>query len=188
MNDKPNQTMPKDRSALVVGLYFVCSVFFGIDIIVEVTLEFGDLGQISYFDALHLVMEILAEGALILAVILSLSSYFRLKETSEHSIDLVRSIRTGFDRALNQKFDDWGLTEAQKDIALLSARGESISQIAEIRDTRGGTVKAHLHNIYKKAAVGSRTELLAVLMDELLSSQAATGEEGEEMQAGYGAG
>ena len=172
----PTTSRANDRSAFVVGLYFLCSVFFGIDIIVEVTLEFNDLGKITYFDALHLIMEILAEAALILAVILSLSSYFRLKESSKHNRDLVKAIRTGFDKVLNQKFDDWELTEAQKDIALLSARGQSIAQIVEVRDTRDGTVKAHLHNIYKKANASSRTELLAVLMDELLSSQVATEE------------
>ena len=138
------------------------------------TLEVSDFNQFTYFDALHLVMEILAEAALILAVILSLSSYFRLKETSKHNRDLVNAIRTGFDQVLDKKFGEWELTEAQKDIALLSARGQSISEIAEVRHTRDGTVKAHLHNIYKKANVSSRTELLAVLMDELLSSQVAT--------------
>ena len=173
----PNKTQESDRSAFVVGLYFICSLFFGIDIIVEVTLEFNDFGQFTYFDALHLIMEVLAEAALILAVILSLSSYFRLKETSKHNRDLVKAIRTGFDKVLNQKFDAWELTDAQKDIALLSARGQSISEIADVRDTREGTVKAHLHNIYKKADVSSRTELLAVLMDELLTSQVATDED-----------
>jgi len=177
MRDNPKRSLSSERRAFVVGLYFVCSVVFGIDIIVEVTLEFSDFSQTSYYDVIHLLPKIIAEAALILAVILSLSSYFRLKETSDQSIDLVEPSRTGFDRILTRKFEEWELTEAQKDIALLSARGESISQIAEIRDTRGGTVKAHLHKIYKKASVSSRTELLAVLIDEMLSSQAATGED-----------
>ncbi len=141
-----------DRSVFVVGLYFICSLFFGIDIIAEVTLEFSDLSQISYFDALHLSMEVLVEIALILAVILSLSSYFRIKENAKQSQDLVQAIRTGFDDVLNQKFDAWELTDAQKDIALLSVRGQSITEIAETRQTRDGTVKAHLHNIYKRRA------------------------------------
>ena len=148
----------------------MCSVFFGIDLVVEITIELNKDELISFSEATHLILEMIAECGLILAVYLSLTSYGRLKEKAVHDEQVVTAIRTGFDRILEATFAEWSLTEAQKDIALLSVRGQSISEIAETRQTKAGTVKAHLHQIYQKASVGSRTELLAVLMDELLSS------------------
>ena len=47
---------------------------------------------------------------------------------------------------------------------------EKIAEIAAQRKRKDGTVKSDLHNVYAKASVGSRSDLLAMLMDELLHS------------------
>ncbi|MBT2132660.1 helix-turn-helix transcriptional regulator [Aliiroseovarius lamellibrachiae] len=160
-----------ERSAFIVALYFFCALAFGIDIILEIAPEMREGQHPSFLMTVHLVMELFAETALILAVILSFQSYFRLREISKHEFDLGHAIRTGFDKTLMEKFHVWSLTKSEREIAVLAVRGLSIAEISVHRKSKEGTVKSHLHNVYVKASVGSRSELLAVLMDELLYSQ-----------------
>lgn len=66
------------------------------------------------------------------------------------------------------QFKSWGLTPSECDVALLSLKGLRISEIAEYRSSREGTVKAHLNAIFKKANVSSRPELLATCLESFI--------------------
>ena len=44
----------------------------------------------------------------------------------------------------------------------------SVAEIADLRNTSQGTVKSQNSSIYRKAEVKTRTQLLGVLIDELL--------------------
>jgi two-component system, NarL family, nitrate/nitrite response regulator NarL len=57
------------------------------------------------------------------------------------------------------------LTRREQDVAQLVARGNRNKEIARMLDISEGTVKMHLHNLYDKLNVSSRTEL-AILMRE----------------------
>lgn len=69
---------------------------------------------------------------------------------------------------LEQQFDHWGLSAAERDVAMLTIKGFSVGEIAELRETSEGTVKSQNNSIYKKANVKSRTQLLGALIEELL--------------------
>ena len=53
-------------------------------------------------------------------------------------------------------------------MAWLSIKGFSTAEIAKIRKTSEGTVKAQGNGIYRKADVTGRTQLLSVLVEDLL--------------------
>jgi DNA-binding NarL/FixJ family response regulator len=55
------------------------------------------------------------------------------------------------------------LTDRQGRVATLVCRGLSNREIAKILGVTGGTVKIHLHEIYQKLGVHSRTELANAL-------------------------
>ena len=57
----------------------------------------------------------------------------------------------------------YGLTEREQQIALLFARGRSSARIAEELTLSDHTVKTHLQNIYAKAGLHSRQELLDLI-------------------------
>ena len=81
---------------------------------------------------------------------------------------LLRSAQGEFFEMLNLQFDRWGLSTAERDVALLTVKGLSVSEIAELRSTSQGTIKSQNNSIYRKAKVKSRTQLLGALIDELL--------------------
>lgn len=81
---------------------------------------------------------------------------------------LLRSAQGEFFEMLNVQFDRWQLTEAERDVALLTVKGMTVSEIADLRNTSAGTVKSQNNSIYRKARVRSRTQLLGKLIDQLL--------------------
>ena len=48
----------------------------------------------------------------------------------------------------------------------------SNNEIAELRGTSDGTVKAQLNAVYKKAGLESRTQLLGYFIEELMAKEA----------------
>lgn len=61
-----------------------------------------------------------------------------------------------------------GLTPAEKDVALFAIKGMSIAEIAMLRETSEGTVKAQTNAIYRKAGVSGRSQLLSLFIDDLM--------------------
>ena len=55
-----------------------------------------------------------------------------------------------------------------KPTAALMVKGLSIAEIAKVRGSAEGTVKAHLNAIYRKAEARNRAEVLSNIMDSLI--------------------
>jgi DNA-binding NarL/FixJ family response regulator len=58
-----------------------------------------------------------------------------------------------------------GLTSRETDVARLVARGRRNKEIARELGITEGTVKMHLHNLYEKFSIASRTELALLARD-----------------------
>jgi DNA-binding NarL/FixJ family response regulator len=56
-----------------------------------------------------------------------------------------------------------GLTKREHEVVRLATAGLRNQEIAERLDITEGTVKLHLHNVYQKLGVNSRTALVAHL-------------------------
>ena len=69
---------------------------------------------------------------------------------------------------LEERFGEWGLTPAERDVALFAIKGMSTAEIAVLRQTSEGTVKAQTNAIYRKAGVSGRSQLLSVFIDDLM--------------------
>ena len=66
------------------------------------------------------------------------------------------------------RLDEWGLTPAEKDVALFAIKGLSTADIAVLRATSEGTVKAQTNAIYRKAGVTGRPQLLSLFIDDMM--------------------
>ena len=69
---------------------------------------------------------------------------------------------------LEERFADWGLTPAERDVALFAIKGMSTAEIASLRNTSEGTVKAQTNAIYRKAGVSGRPQLLSLFIEDLM--------------------
>lgn len=81
----------------------------------------------------------------------------------------LRAASGAFGELLQERFIEWGLTPAERDVALFSIKGMSIQEIASLRSTSEGTVKAQTNAIYRKAGVSGRPQLLSLFIEDLMN-------------------
>ncbi len=74
---------------------------------------------------------------------------------------------------LEERFAEWGLTAAERDVALFAIKGMSTAEISTLRKTSEGTVKAQTNAIYRKAGVTGRPQLLSLFIDDLMRDDGA---------------
>lgn len=79
----------------------------------------------------------------------------------------------GLSAAVAQKFDDWGLTEAEADIAGMILKGASLKEIAQVRQTSQATIRQQAQAIYRKSGLANRSELAAYFLQDVFDMAAA---------------
>lgn len=62
---------------------------------------------------------------------------------------------------------DWGLSQAEADVAIFVVKGFSNAEIADMRGCAVATVKSQLGRIYHKSGLGSRYQLISFVTDEV---------------------
>jgi DNA-binding CsgD family transcriptional regulator len=71
-------------------------------------------------------------------------------------------------KVLQAQFEEWNLTQTEKEVALLLLKGLSFKEIAAVRNTLEKTVRQQASSIYKKAGVGGRHEFSAWFIEDIL--------------------
>jgi len=74
----------------------------------------------------------------------------------------------GLGAAIDAQFERWGLTPAERDVALLLLKGFSLKEIAELRSTGERTARQQSLAVYRKAGLAGRAELAAFFLEDLL--------------------
>jgi DNA-binding CsgD family transcriptional regulator len=87
-----------------------------------------------------------------------------------------RDLIQGLGAAIDQQLERWGLSPAEKDIALLLLKGLSHKEIAEIRQVGETTVRQQARAIYRKAGLSGRHDLAAFFLEDLLGPAASSGD------------
>jgi DNA-binding CsgD family transcriptional regulator len=153
---------------IILLVQFVCAFFFVGEIMASV---FGIAYQPLDWAFVELI-EIGAALGLILGVVLgglALRESFRRTRRAEEAL---RRASTAFMEVLEERFSEWGLTPAERDVALFAIKGLSTQEIATMRSTSEGTVKAQTNAIYRKAGVSGRPQLLSLFIDDLMDDTA----------------
>ncbi|WP_174803692.1 helix-turn-helix transcriptional regulator [Martelella limonii] len=76
--------------------------------------------------------------------------------------------RGDFVRIIETQFDIWGLTMAEREVGMLALKGIDLAEIARLRGSAQGTVRAQMTRIYAKAGVSGRAQFAAWFVEELL--------------------
>ena len=79
-------------------------------------------------------------------------------------------------------FDEWNLTEAERDVAMLILKGLDNESIAKVRNTATGTIRAQATSIYSKSGTHGRTEFVSLFLEELISGGLGEREKAETEQ------
>lgn len=145
--------------ALILVVQALAAVFFIAD--VGQDLLWGGLNPHSVLEAIVALALIIgtAFGALQMRQILN-----RIKQA-----ETAMSIASGalFD-LIEVRFQEWGLTPSEAEVALFTLKGLDIAEIAQARGSAEGTVRAQMTKVYAKAKVSGRGQLTSLFIEDLL--------------------
>ena len=147
------------------------AVLYAVSALIFLAELMGEITGVYLLSSSWLVHEITALVTLfgfILGGLMIWRGYAAINLRNREVEQTLRSARGEFFEMLSLQFDRWDLTEAERDVAMPTVKGMSVAEIADIRNTTQGTIKSQNNAIYRKAQVKGRTQLLGVLIDELL--------------------
>jgi len=117
------------------------------------------------------VIEIGAAVGLVLGLVLGALALRRSLRRQKHAEGQLRLASGAFMELMEERFQEWGLTPSERDVALFAIKGLSTLEIAQMRKTSEGTVKAQTNAIYRKADVSGRPQLLSLFIDDLMGEK-----------------
>ncbi len=161
MNTRARQL---DRKAagisVLVALQALASAFFLADLAGDIAAE--GMGA-------HLAIEALAACALLVAVVLGALQVRSLLSAARRDGTAVAAATGALADLINLRFGEWQLTAAEADVALFALKGFDIGEIAGLRGSAPGTIRAQLARVYAKAGVDSQSGLIALFLEELIA-------------------
>ena len=153
------------RATLLAGLILsqaLCALFFIGDVI-------RDFREGGLFTDPHLSLELIVAVVLIAGVIfLMVELRGMLSRMSEMRTGL-RIAQGHLAEVIEAFFDDWNLTSAERDVALMILKGLDNDTIAQVRNTASGTIRAQATSIYAKSATDGRAQFISLFVEELMA-------------------
>ena len=109
----------------------------------------------------------------------SLGRLYRLhtsEQEAERWRDEARDLLQGLGAAIDTQFDRWGLTPAEREVALLLLKGLAHKEIATVRAVGEATIRQQAQAVYRKAGVTGRHDLAALFLEDLFLPPTIGGE------------
>ena len=118
----------------------------------------------------HFIFEAVVTAALVLGILFGAFALRRTIELLRAQDQALQVARGALSDVINQQFQVWALTPAERDVGLLALKGLDVAEIAELRGAAQGTVRAQLTRIYQKAGVSGRAQFAAFFVEDLLGA------------------
>lgn len=151
--------------AAIACVQIACAVFFVSDIVLTV---FGARSQPISWQTREL-LEIGAAVGLFTGMLLGFFALRRAISRRKEAESRLRRASAAFLDMVEEQFTEWALTPAERDVALFAVKGLSTAEIATLRKTSEGTIKAQTNAIYRKAGVTGRPQLLSLFVEDLMA-------------------
>ncbi len=146
--------------SILVALQALACAFFLSDLVGDVMAD--GIG-------VHLVIEGMAAIALLVAVVLGALQVRHLIAAARRDEAAVAAAQGVLADLMTLRFEQWQLTAAEADVALFALKGCDIAEIAGLRGSAAGTIRAQLARVYAKAGVESQSGLIALFLEELIA-------------------
>lgn len=159
------------RRQLLLAAILVVQVLSAVFFVSDIASSYVGLWSAPLSWEMREYLEISAAMGLTLGVGLGIWVLRRTMRERNLAQERLRRASGAFMNLLEERFADWGLTPAEKDVALFAIKGMSTAEIAVLRATSEGTVKAQTNAIYRKAGVTGRSQLLSLFIEDLMRDE-----------------
>lgn len=141
----------------------------------DVFLEMHALGAFSFgkLFASELMPEVVATAGLVFGIVFELGL---LRHLLRRNSDMEKSLQVAagaLSHLIDAYFTEWGLTPTERDVATFTIKGYTIAEIARLRGSAEGTIKTHLNAIYRKSGLAGRTQLVSLMVEDLMRAPLA---------------
>ncbi|MEO0912626.1 MAG: LuxR C-terminal-related transcriptional regulator [Pseudomonadota bacterium] len=161
---------------VLVPLQLLCTSFF----IWDITASLLRLRSEPISWALREMIEIGAAIGLLLGLAIGTTALYRALQRNKLIEQRLRAASGALADLMEERFVDWGLTPAERDVAWFTVKGFSNAEIAGLRNTSEGTVKAQSNAIFRKSGVSGRSQLLGLFIEDLLADIEHSGRDDPE--------
>ncbi len=159
----PKDTRPYLMAALIL-LQAISAAFFISDIVTD---SFLPTGAFNY--SRHLMVESGATLGLVFGIFFEARYMLDLLRRNQMMEQKMRVATGALNDVIQEYFVEWGLTPSERDVALFAIKGMSNAEIAALRNSSEGTIKAHLNAVFRKAGVSGRNQLVSLLIEDLMN-------------------
>ena len=149
---------------LVVSIQVLCAIGFVASLAMSI---FGAPRAAASWQ-MREALEIIASLGLVIGSVLGVLSVIRAQRSQSQAEQALRAAAGAFAKVVDEKFDAWSLTNAERDVAWLAIKGFSTKETAEFRGTSEGTIKSQCNAVYRKVGVSGRTQLISLMVEDLL--------------------
>lgn len=162
---RPTSLSPKrsNRHAMAVAAIVVLqalgATFFVADAIGDILTDGFDM---------HIVIESIVSFALFAGVVFGARTVSVMLAQARQRDEALAIASGALTELIQQRFAAWKLTKGEADVALFALKGCTITQIAELRGTAEGTVRAQLARAYAKAEVTNQAAFMSLFLEDLL--------------------
>ncbi|PYQ74569.1 MAG: LuxR family transcriptional regulator [Acidobacteria bacterium] len=149
-----------------VILFGVIAVLMAIDVTIEIR-----SGVPLGLESFELVIFLLALGGIAIhwwRLTEARAEVKRWTEDARRWNQEAQDILQGLGVAIDRQFDRWGLSPAEREIALLQLKGLRHKEIADLRKTSERTVRQQALSVYRKSGLNGRNDLAAFFLEDLL--------------------
>jgi len=150
--------------AAILSLQALCAMFFIGDSIEDLRVDELNL---------HNAFEAVVALALVIGIVFGAREMRRAVDRADRAEAAVTVASGALGEVIEEHFERWELTEAERNVALLAIKGFEIAEIAAYRHTASSTVRAQLTHVYAKAGVAGRSQLVSIFIDDLLGGALA---------------
>ena len=172
LDEHPNEDASPSFNAIVPGILLLVAIGGAIDLALD---------RPEHWLSAHVIVEVaLMATSLTFSIILWRSWRHAQHRLVRTEASLARSLAerdawrnsaesalASFSSAVEQQLAAWGLTAAERQVAVLLLKGLGHKQIAARTGRSERTVRQHAVSVYEKSGLGGRAELAAFFLDGL---------------------
>jgi DNA-binding CsgD family transcriptional regulator len=157
------ETRRKRQLLVLIGFQLALSLLYVVEYITYWWIGFDDIPweMVELYE--------ISEGLFAFAGIgISISLIFMLLRRNREVETQLKAASGAFHQLMRERFDAWRLSPSEAEVALFTIKGMSNAEIARLRGTSEGTIKAQSNAIFRKAGVNNRSQLLGVFVEDLV--------------------
>jgi DNA-binding CsgD family transcriptional regulator len=153
--------------SVIIVVQTLCALFFIADVV-------KDIRTATEGETLHFGIEAIAALSLVAGVLFLMVELRRILIRLASMDDALMVARGQLAELVGRFFEEWHLTPAEREVAVLVLKGFDNDAIAGFRNTARGTVRAQTASIYAKSGTDGRAQFVSHFMEELMAGELAT--------------